>query len=205
MAKEKGFHHFSDSYFQDHSKKIVLGADGNARVEYVYEGIYYTMEGTDRQWLRGKVRYLLLSAAAAALLLVGMTTETALNRVTDVMLLQIFSLFLFLGLGIGVVNRLTVPRSMTKWEYRMGVATVKECSLLLVWSLGVLLLDGCGALVFGRIGFDWKSAQVLLEILGGLLLILCQYRLVKKERYREEISDDLPTGTDITSDFGPVP
>lgn len=205
MAKDKRLHGFRDSYYQDHSRKIVLGADGNPHVEYVYEGIYYTLDGSDRRWRLGKLLHLALTTGAAAVLLSVMLTETPGNHRTDITLLQVICLFLFFGAGIGVFNRLTAPRHMTRWEYRMGVATVRECSALLLLCLGALLADELVSAALGRLVFDRTSALVCLKTALCLLLVFAQYRLVKKERYSEHASDDLPHGIDITNDFEAMP
>lgn len=205
MAKDKRPHSFRENYFQDHSRKIVLGENGNPHVEYVYEGIYYTLDGTDAQWKRNKVLCLLLTVAGAACLLSVMLTETPGNHMKDLALLQALSLLLFFGAGVGVFNRITAPRHMTKWEYRMGVATLREFSLLLLMSLGVLITDEVISAVFGR--FVPDSIVILLWTKTVLCfgLILIQYRLLKKETYLERISDDLPHGVDITNDFEAMP
>lgn len=205
MAQEKKRSSFRDSYFQDHARKIVLGADGNPHVEYVYEGIYYTLGDTDRRWFLRKLGCFAMSAASAGLLLSAMMTDTALNRMADILILQVLALFSFLGLGVGVVNRLTAPRRMTKWEYRMGVVTLKECSLLLVLILGCMLADGVLSVLLGRIVWESTCAVALGKMLSCLLVVLVQYRLVRTEAYRQEISEDLPSGIDITNDFGPLP
>lgn len=205
MAKDKRLHSFRENYFQDHSRKIVLGENGNPRVEYVYEGIYHTLEGTDAQWKRSKCLYALLTVAGAACLLSVMLTETLGNHIKDIALLQALSLLLFLGAGVGVFNRIAAPRHMTKWEYRMGVATPREFSLLLLLSLGVLITDEVISALIGRFVLDGTVILLWTKSTLCFVLILIQYRLLKKETYLERISDDLPHGIDITNDFEAMP
>lgn len=205
MAQEKRFPGFREKYYQDHSRKIVLGADGNPRVEYVYEGIYYTLDGSDGRWKRSKAAYPLLTAAGAVCLLSVMLTQTPGNYVKDIVLLQAVSMLLFFGAAIGVFNRITAPRHMTKWEYRMGVATIREFSLLLLISLAALMTDEVGSALAGRFAVDGTVILLWLKTALCFALVLLQYRLLKKETYLERISDDLPSGIDITNDFEAMP
>lgn len=205
MSQEKRSRSFRESYYQDHSRKIVLGADGNPRVEYVYEGIYHTMDCTESKWVRTKLAYTSLTAAGAACLLWAMLTETPGNYLKDIAMLQALSLLLFFGAGVGAFNRITAPRHMTKWEYRMGVATLREFSLLILVFLGVLLADEVISVLMGRILLEGTALLLWLKVALSLSLILIQYRLLKKETYLERISDDLPHGIDITNDFKAMP
>lgn len=205
MAENKRLCSFRNDYYQDHSRKIVLGANGNPHVEYVYEGIYYTLDGTERAWRLKKLLHLVLTGAAVYLLLSVMLTETPGNHMADITMLQVFALFLFLGVGIGVFNRLTAPRNMTKWEYRMSIVTVRECCGLLILSIGALLTDELLSVVMGRTVFDQTNCLIWGKTALSLLLVFAQYRLVKEERYLERISDDLPHGIDITNDFEAMP
>lgn len=205
MKKTKRHHSFRENYFQDHSRKIVLGEDGNPRVEYVYEGIYYTLDATERQWKRSKLQYGLLTVAGAFSLISAMMTDTPGNYIKDMSMLQALSLLLFFGAGVGVFNRLTAPRNMTKWEHRMGVATLREFSLLLLMSLGALTADGIISALTGRIALDGTVIFLWLKIILSFVLVLIQYRLLKREVYLERFSDDLPHGIDITNDFEAMP
>lgn len=205
MANDKKRYGFRDNYFQDHSRKIVLGMDGNPRVEYVYEGIYYSLEGTDRQWNLSKLYFTLLTTGAAACLLLAMLTETPGNHMTDITVLEVISMFLLFGVGIGVFNRLTAPRQMTKWEYRMGVVTIKEFSLLLLVSLAALLLDEAVSMMTGRLAWDGTNVLLMGKLALCFALVLAQLRKARKERYQERFSDDLPNGIDITNDFEAMP
>lgn len=205
MAQEKRFQSFHEKYYQDHSRRIVLGAEGNPRVEYVYEGVYHTLDGTDRQWKRSKAAYPLLTAAEGACLLSVMLTRTPGNYTGDIVLLQVASLLLLFGVAIGVFSRLTAPRDMTVWEYRMAVATPREFSLLLVLSLGALMTDEVVSAITGRFLLDGAAMLLWLKAALCLALSLTQYRLLKKEAYRERVSDDLPSGIDITNDFKVIP
>lgn len=201
MPQEKHASSFRERYYQDHSRKIVLGADGNPRVEYVYEGIYHTLNGTDAQWKQTKVVYPLLTAAGTACLLWAMLTETPGNHLKDIALLQALCLLMLFGTGVGAFNRIMAPRHMTRWEYRMGVATLREFSLLTLLLLAVLGADEVISAFAGRIAVDATVLALWLTLLLCFALMLIQYRLLKKEVYRERISDDLPSGTDITNDF----
>lgn len=205
MEKDKRHHSFRENYFQDHSRKIVLGEDGNPKVEYVYEGIYHTLDGTDQQWKRSKLRYSLLTVAGSLSLISAMMTETPGNHIKDLALLQALSLLLYFGAGVGIFNRITAPRHMTRWEHRMGVATLREFSLLLLISLGILLADGAVSALTGRTVLDGTAALAWLKVVLSFALMLIQYRQLKKEVYLEQISDDLPHGIDITNDFEAMP
>ena len=205
MAQEKRFQSFREKYYQDHSWKIVLGTDGNPKVEYVYEGIYYTLDGSDRQWKRSKTAYPLLTAAGAVCLLSVMLTQTPGNYIKDIVLLQAVSMLLFFGAAIGAFNRITAPRHMTKWEHRMGVATPREFSLLLLISLAALMADEGVSALTGRFVVDGTVILLWLKIALCFVLVLVQYRLLKQESYLERISDDLPSGIDITNDFEAMP
>lgn len=205
MASEKKSYGFRDSYYQDHSRKIVLGGNGNPKVEYVYEGLYHTLDGTDRQWKQSKLNCTVLTVAAAACLVWAMQMETYGNFLKDIAMLQAISLLLFFGTGVGVFNRMTAPRHMTQWEYRMSVATIREFSLLLIMSLGILLTDEALSLITGRIPFDLSAALLCLKLAFCFFLISLQYRMLKKESYLGTFSDDLPHGIDITNDFEAMP
>lgn len=205
MAQEKRFQGFREKYYQDHSRKVVLGADGKLRVEYVYEGIYHTLNGSDGQWKRSKVIYPLLTAAGAVCLLSVMLTPTPGNYMKDIVLLQAVSMLLFFGAGIGAFSRMTSPRHMTKWEYRMGVATIREFSVLLLISLAALIADEVVSAIIGRIIPDGTVILLWLKTALCFALVQMQYWLLKKETYREQVSDDLPSGIDITNDFEAMP
>lgn len=205
MEKDKRHHSFRENYFQDHSRKIVLGEDGNPKVEYVYEGIYRTLDGTDQQWKLSKLCYGFLTVAGAFSLISAMMTETPCNHIKDLALLQALSLLLYFGAGIGVFSRIMAPRRMTRWEYRMGVATLQEFSLLLLISMGILLADGSASALTGRTVPDRPAVFVWLKIVLSFALMLVQYRKLKKEAYLEQSSDDLPHGIDITNDFEAMP
>lgn len=205
MANDKRRHGFRDNYFQDHSRKIVLGENGNPKVEYVYEGIYHTLNASDRQWRLSKLLFPLLTAAGVICLVSAMMTEVPGNHIKDLAMLQAISLLLFFGMGVGAFSRMTAPRHMTRWEYRMGVATLREFSLLVMLSLGALLADELISALLGRITFDAANGALWLKLAACFALVLVQYRLVKKETYLEQVSDDLPHGIDITNDFQAMP
>lgn len=205
MTQEKRSHGFRENYYQDHSRKIVLGENGNPHVEYVYEGIYHTLNGSDQQWKKSKLLYTLLTAAGGLCFLSVMGTETPGNHLKDVAFLQAVALLLFFGSCIGVFSRLTAPRHMTVWEYRMGVATLREFSLLLLISLVLLIADEGISLLVGRITPDGTVAVLCLKLVSCFALVLVQYKMLRKERYLEQISDDLPHGIDITNDFEAMP
>lgn len=205
MAQEKRFPGFREKYYQDHSRKIVLGADGNPKVEYVYEGIYYTLDASDAQWKRSKAVYPLLTAAGAVCLLSVMLTPTPGNYIKDIVLLQAVSMLLFFGGAIGAFNRITAPRHMTKWEYRMGAATLREFALLLLMALGLLMADEVVSVIIGRIALDGTVIALWLKLALCFALVLVQYRKLKQETYLEQESDDLPSGIDITNDFQAMP
>lgn len=202
---EKHFPGFAQGYFQDHSRKIVLGADGVPRTEYVYEGIYYILEGTANDWRRQKLLTLLFVSSAAAMLLWAMLTPAALNRLTDILLLQVLGLFLLLALGFGAFNRLTASSRMTRWEYRMSVLTVKECSLLLALCMGTAALDGLIRLTLSSVVSTPAELAALAKLTGSAAAAWLSWRQICAERYTREQSDDLPSGTDITNDFNPMP
>lgn len=205
MEDEKQRYGFRDGYFQDHSRKIILGENGNPKVEYVYEGIYHTLDASDRQWRISKLLFPLLTAAGVICLVSAMMTEVPGNHIKDLAMLQAVSLLLFFGMGVGAFCRITAPRHMTRWEYRMGVVTLREFSLLLMLSLGALLADEIISALLGRIALDGANALLWLKLAACFALALVQYRLVKKETYQEQISDDLPHGIDITNDFEAMP
>ena len=205
MEKDKRHHSFRENYFQDHSRKIVLGEDGKPKVEYVYEGIYHTLDGTDQQWKLSKLSHSFLTVVGAFSLISAMMTETPCNHIKELALLQALSLLLYFGAGVGIFNRIVAPRHMTRWEYRMGVATLREFSLLLLISMGILLVDGAVSALTGRMVLDAAAVFAWLKIVLSFALMLVQYRKLKAEAYLEQISDDLPHGIDITNDFEAMP
>lgn len=205
MKQKKLFQSFRDNYYQDYSRKIVQGADEKAHVEYVYEGIYYAQDVLDRQWYLYKLCYMVLTVLGAAALLSAMCMETTGNYLKDMTMLQAVSLFLFLGAGVGACSRLAAPRRMTRWEYRMGVVSLREFSQLLVLCLSILLADGLVSGVSGRLLFDRTGVIFLIRQAVCLLVAGIQYRFIKNEHYLEQVSEDLPHGIDITNDFESIP
>lgn len=203
MEHKRASFGFRDRYFEGYARKIVLDDGGNARIEYVYEGTYYTALCTDRAWIRQKVLYLLLVAATAGGQIAAMAAASGINRIKWITAIQAGELLLLLMLGVGAFSRVTAPRNMTRWEFRTAVQTLRECSVLYLCLQAVLLAAAVLLVAAGMVSLDGQ----LLSFFGCTLLSACMalllHRNVKKEQYRQELSDDVPHGTDITGDFMP--
>lgn len=195
------FYSFRSRYFDGYSRKIVLDKKENARVEYVYEGIYHIAECSGAQWRLHKAVLLLFALLGDILLIFSMSAYVPANFCSDVLLLQVSVLFLLFANTLGAISRLSCGRKLTKWEYRMGVKTISECSLLSFFVLLALLLDEGGSFLTGRWSFDADALTAFFPLVFLAVLQLSCVFLVKKETYREEISNDLPHGIDITNDF----
>ena len=190
-----------DRFFQDHARKIVMDERGRTRVEYVYEGDYYTAELTDRQWNVRKAGLLALLLASAALLLSAMMTEIRPNHAQDVVLMEAVTLFLLLGDCVGMASRLAHGRRLQKQEYRLAVKTLTECSFLAVCVLAALLLDLAVSLLAGRWAWEPPALGFLVRVVLLLAAQLGAAVLVRRERYATQASHDMPHGIDITNDF----
>lgn len=192
---------FRNQYFQDHSRRIVMDERGKMRVEYVYEGVYHIAECTAKSWRLRKVLFLAALLTSGYLLLSAMLLDVACNYCRDVVFLQCGILFCLLGSAVGTVFRMLSGSKMTKWEYRIAVNTPKECAVLITAVALALVGDVLASMAAGR----WTAApaawEVVLRIalLAAVQLFLALW--VRRERYTEEISHDLPHGVDITNDF----
>lgn len=203
MENKRASFGFRNRYFEGYARKIVLSDRGKAHVEYVYEGNYYTALCTDSVWIWHKVLYLLLTAAAVVGQLTAMAAASDINRIRLITAIQAIGLLLLLSLGVGAFSRASAPRNMTRWEFRTAVQTLRECSALYLCLQAVLL---AAALLLAAAGTVSPDGQWLI-FLGCTLFSVCMavllHRSVKKEQYRQELSDDIPHGTDITGDFMP--
>ncbi|MCD7835015.1 MAG: hypothetical protein LUH00_13690 [Lachnospiraceae bacterium] len=188
-------------YFKGYSRKVVMDENMEMHSEYVYEGTYYTMDCPDNVWIRRKGRVLILFLLAAVTLIWGMMGAAEANARKGIVFLQAASLLLLLGTAICVCCRLSAGRKMTDWEYRMSVVSIREFALMDMLALGAAAAAvGCGVL-FGLFAFSMAEVTLFLKLVAGAAFSWILMREVKKEVYREEISQDLPHGVDMTNDF----
>lgn len=201
MEEKKRITGFRERYYEDFSRRIVLDGRGKAGVEYVYEGTYYTLAGSDRTWVIHNILPVLSAALSTLTLILAMCVDTEVNSVKAVTALQAAALLLLLALWTGVFTRLTAKRDMTLWEYRMAVKTVSECSLLFSVLQTVVFVTAMVIAVTGKDGFNTESLLFLfLTFLSSSLLFLL-FLFVRREHYLTRQSNDLPHGEDITGDF----
>jgi hypothetical protein len=201
MEEKKKITGFRERYYEGFSRRIVLDGRGKAGVEYVYEGTYYILAGSDRERTVHKV-IPLISVALSSLTMIGaMCIAAEANSVKAVTAMQAAALLLLLALWTGVFTRLTAKRDKTLWEYRMAVKTVSECSLLFSVLQTVVFVTAMVIAVTGKDGFNTESLLFLfLTFLSSSLLFLL-FLFVRREHYLTRQSNDLPHGEDITGDF----
>ncbi|MCD8397267.1 MAG: hypothetical protein LUD12_08825 [Lachnospiraceae bacterium] len=198
----RGDHSFRNRYFKDFSRKIVVDPQSmKTRVEYVYEGTYYTMEDSKNLWLLRKAAYTLLFLLETGAYLLSMAQRTLSNYLMPVTLIQAIGIFLLMGSGMSLFCRITSSQRMTDWEYRMAVTSMREFSGLFGGIMTMLLIGEVAYLVAnGSLLAEGEPITLLLQAFAagvGLFLAGC----VQREHCRTDISQDLPKGIDITNDF----
>lgn len=201
MEGKKRITGFRERYYEGFSRRIVLDGRGKAGVEYVYEGTYYTLAGSDRAWGIHKIIPVLSAALSTLTLILAMCVDTEANSVKAVTALQAAALLLLLALWTGVFTRFTSKRDMTRWEYRMAVKTLSECGLLFSVLQTAVFVTALVLAVKSKDGFSTNCLTFLfLTFLSSSLLFLL-FLFVRREHYLTRQSNDLPHGEDITGDF----
>lgn len=202
MEKERKSFRFRDNYYDGYSRKIVIGSGNKAHIEYVYEGIYHIPQCTEGVWIKRKIIYFLLSLLTVLSHILEMCIETQLNSIKVLTALESLLLLILIALISSSLSRLTLGRRMTRWEYRMGVLTLKESSFLVFLLESVILLISVVLLFKGRIHSDGVIFSFFLFSAVSAVLAFILFFSVRNEKYGEEISSDTTHGEDITNDYG---
>lgn len=192
---------FNQKYFEGFQKRIVLDTHQRRRVEYVYEGMYYQLDATDRMWRWRKTLCVLLTVLSTAGLILLMTLNTAANGLPVVIVTQVLLLLCLLGCLWCAGVRAVAGRRMIRWEYRMAAVSLKELAAVgLVIFIVVLLLSLLPPLR-GMVPWSGREGLCAAGYLGSAVPLVGLLRLTRQERYVTEESQDMPTlGVDITND-----
>ncbi len=194
--------YFRKMYYKDYSRRIVMDHESmKSRIEYVYEGLYYSPDCPEGEWKLKKILYFLITLISAGIFIYSMSMEIPSNYLKYIAMLQSVCLFLFLGLILGGFCRLTVKKKMTIWEYRMSVPSLKELSSLLSAFIGVILLcEIITAILYREVLSSLRIGHMVMQLVC-LCMTLFLAKQIKKEKYSNGKSRDLPRGIDITNDF----
>lgn len=191
---------FNQKYFEGFRRAITMDESGKMRVEFVYEGIYYT-RSVPESFLH-KLCFILFPFISAAGLIWTMYFRIPMNYSKCVMFFQILLLFLlFLELICGVV-RCTAKEKLTHWEYRMASLSVKEISAVsalvsagLIAAAAVRIAKGQDPVHLSRGAFIY----ILILILQSILMTAAM-----REKYIATESEDVLKGIDVTNELSPV-
>lgn len=171
-------------------------------MEYVYEGEYYRIDAPRKQQILLKVVHTVLFLLALGIHLAAMANGAGANACWYISVPEIGMLFVYLGLGICIYERITARQKQTVWEYRLSAVSLKEFDLIGgVTAALTSVLVVVYQLVQGGDGKGWLTA-LLLAVTA--ILLGSGLALEKRTVYRAEVSDDIPKGIDITADFGPA-
>lgn len=192
---------FNQKYFEGYRRAITMDESGKMRVEFVYEGIYYTR--TSRESLPHKLCFILVPLLSIVGMIWTMADRIPMNFSKGVMFFQILLLFLlFLNMICGVV-RCSAKEKLTRWEYRISSLSVKEISAVCVLVSAGLFITAAARVLAGtdpfRISYRGLSVYLLISILHGLLLLFTM-----REKYLETESEDILKGIDVTNELFPT-
>ena len=131
-----------------------LGPDGRQRIRRVYTGEYYQAALSDRAWRLRKVWYGLLLAVSAVLYTLAAVRGTEVNRMWYGSLPQAIGLFGYIFSIWFYVLRLTVPRKLTRREYREAAKNLRigAMTVTVVMAAAALCALGHSLLVPGSTG-----------------------------------------------------
>ncbi len=194
---------FNRMYFEGYRRCVTMDDAGRMRVEFVYEGVYYKPQMNRRAALGHKAACTAVPAVALAGLIAVMTLRTDGNALGYMTLAQVLCLFMLgLSLVCGAVRAAAGGR-MTEWEYRMGVLSVKELNL--VGLLGAAFLAIAEIVLLARGQTASPGAEALCCAAYVLLAVvqLALLRLVGREHYDTQESEDVLKGVDVTADVTP--
>lgn len=174
---------------------------GKMRVEFVYEGIYYT-RSISESFLH-KLLFVLIPALSIAGLILTMSSRIPMNYSKGVLFGQVL-LLLLLGLNLvcGMV-RILSGEKLTRWEYRLSVISVKEISLVGALASLSLFITGLVRILTGRetpvMASGGTAVYFTVTVLQLLLLII-----VSSEKYFQDESRDILQGIDVTDELSPM-
>ena len=191
---------FNQKYFEGFRRAITMDETGKMRVEFVYEGFYYTRSIPES--LLHKLCFLLVPALSAAGLIWAMSFRNPMNYSKGVMFFQILLLFLLsLELVCGVV-RITAKEKLTHWEYRMASLSVKEIS-----AVSILVSVGLIAAAAVRIAEERDFALLYRGAVIYILILILQSILMTaalREKFIATESEDVLKGIDVTNELSPM-
>lgn len=192
---------FNQKYFEGYRRAITMDESGRMRVEFVYEGIYYTR--TVSESLPHKLCFILAPLVSIAMVIRNMSARTPMNYVKAVMFFQILLLFLlFLNLICGAV-RCSAKEKLTQWEYRMSSLSVKEISAVSILVSAVLSVVSLARMVTGPDPlmnlYKSTAVYILAAVLQGFLMAAAM-----REKYMQTESEDVLNGIDVTQELSPM-
>ena len=192
---------FNQKYFEGYRRAITMDDSGRMRVEFVYEGIYYTRVIPES--MQHKLLFVLIPVLSLIGIIWVMSERIPMNYSKGVLFAQVLLLFMLgLNLVCGIV-RLLSSKKLTRWEYRLGVISVKEISLIGALASSSLAITAL-IRVFSAID-SWKlvgrglTVYFIVSVLQLLLL-----KIVSAEKYHQDESRDILKGIDVTDELSPM-
>lgn len=189
---------FNKKYFEGYSKKVVMDNENHLHTEFVYEGSYYQNKSTDTIKARNNAIYMSGTIVYLIILIFIMSQDNALNYLRYITLLEIILLFGSLGMISCAVIKILAKEKMTKWEYRIGVISLKEFA-----QISMIFTFLLGAISFA-ISLSENFTINPIFFIGTIFeffLLWMIHLFIKHEKYSETQSDDMPNGIDMTNDF----
>lgn len=193
---------FKSKFLEGFEKKVVLDRDTmKPRVEFVYEGYYYTSELPEKERLARKIAHTVIFLACTAVHIYAMTLKCDLNRIWYLSAAEIIMIFDYLGLAVSTFEKAVSKRKMAVWEYRMSSVSLKEFSLIGVGVYLLLAVMWLIRLISARPAVPLRELAALGLYAACCAALWANYRIEKTARYSEKKSDDVLHGIDITNDL----
>ena len=190
---------FNRKYFEGYRRAITLDEQGKMHVEFVYEGIYYSLKDESLS-RRNKICCIVFPTASLLCLVYSMSKNIPYNLTSAVTILQV-CLMLLLGCNTvcGIIKAMT-KKQLIRWEYRMGYVSIRELTalcILLTVALTVILTIRLIA-AYDVLRLDSITVAVCCVII--IIMQNIQLQFVNSEAYTEEESTDILDGIDVTND-----
>ena len=192
---------FNQKYFEGYRRAITMDDSGRMRVEFVYEGIYYTRVIPES--MQHKLLFVLIPVLSLIGIIWVMSERIPMNYSKGILFAQVLLLFMLgLNLMCGIV-RLLSSQKLTRWEYRLGVVSVKEISLV-----GALVSSALAITALIRVFSatdSWKLVGRGLTVYFTVsVLQLLLLKIVSAEKYHQDESRDILKGIDVTDELSPM-
>lgn len=179
-----------------YSRVKVRNPDGSSSVKRMYTAAYLQYEQSGRAWALYKVLYLLLLISGVASAVLAMLSDSALNQVALIGLLEIFSFLPLLYLVYTMFYQLLAPRRMKIRQHQMASKRLKTGALAYGLFLVLILAVMLGCLI---VNADSYSAADGLCAAGMLLASVLIFLMLGLEARRScaAVHSELPDNVEL--------